>query len=91
MFKYNKNLTLLVEGLSESAASIEPPNETTIPIQTIYINKKSQSLCKELVRHYLNMLEGWPQPICNEFYNQVLKEIFIRTEYRKRLIVRNFT
>ena len=81
MNKYNKSIQLLQPVVATTAKStqIQSTTETTAEtidtIQTILVNKKCHSLCKELIKNYLVLLDNWPQPICSEFYNQVNKLI----------------
>ncbi len=82
IYKYNKHLTFPLEGPTASAGQatsipVEQTETTTTPAPLqIFINPKSLFLCKDLIKHYLIMLENWPKPICSEFYNQATKNSF---------------
>ena len=76
MYRYNKNLKLTTAS-TEKPQQINQKSDPESPVeqvkaQLIYINKKSHSLCKDLIKHYLLILDDWPQPACSEFYNQVV-------------------
>ena len=78
MSKYNKSIQLLQTGVTAAKSTqvqsaSESITEAIDTNQTILVNKKCHSLCKELIKNYLVLLDSWPQPICSEFYNQVTK------------------
>lgn len=46
-------------------------NDETPPI-LIILNEKYHTLCKDLIKNYLNLLDTWPSA-CSEFYNQIIE------------------
>ncbi len=76
IFVYNKNLTFILDEQNDTPGSEMPQKDEKVDISLelpikILVNKKSHFLCKELIKHYLIMLDNWSKPICTEFYNQV--------------------
>lgn len=102
MYRYNKYLTFLNADGSTTVVepcekpSTTPTNETiqltTESVPVILIKKKSHLLCKDLIKHYLTMLDHWPQPICSEFYNQVglMQIIKERSPTKIQILPQNF-